>query len=142
VFGDDDRPHEPDEPDPESDLPDYEEEFTSVPEAPSVPDPAENLADGDVPRYVTAYFWRTVLVVDYAVAAVCIGPMFVYFRNDLSLGVPLTASGLVAFAYAYYLYRQFRAADERDGDDGTEEIVADEAGDADADAPAEPAADE
>ena len=141
MFGDDDRPHEPDEPDPESDLPDYEAEFTSVPEPPSVPDPSENLADGDVPRYVKAYFWRTVLVVDYAIAAVCLGPMFVYFRNDLSLGVPLTASGLVAFAYAYYLYRQFRAADGRD-DDGTEEPVADEAGNADADSPAEPTADE
>ncbi len=139
MFGDDDRPHEPDQPDPESDLTDYEEEFTSVPEAPSVPDPVENLGEGDAPTYVKEYFWRVVIVVDYAIAAVCIGPMFVYFENDPSLGVPLTASGVVAFAYAYYLYRQFRATDERERDDAGETDDADDAG---ADSPGEYAADE
>lgn len=143
MFGDDDRPHEPEEPDPESDLPDYEEEFTSVPEAPSVPDPSENLGEGDAPTYVKEYFWRVVIVVDYAIAAVCIGPMFLFFRNDLRVGGLLTASGVLAFAYAYYLYRQFRATDERERDEGDEMDEgrdADTAGDADVPSDPSPAA--
>ncbi len=108
MFGDDDRPHEPDEPDPESELTDYEEAFTDVPEAPSVPDPSENLS-GDAPTHVKEYFWRVVLVVDFAIAAVSLGPMFLYFEGDVRLGGALTVAGLVAFAYAYFLYRRFRA---------------------------------
>jgi hypothetical protein len=120
---------EPVEPDPEADLTDYEEELVDVPEPPeapappSVPDPSENLRDGDVPRYVRTYFWRTVLIVDYAIAAVAIGPMLAYFRGDLQLGAGLTASGLFAFGYAYVLYRRFqRASDAHDdaGDDAGE----------------------
>lgn len=107
---------EPAEPDPEADLTDYEEELVDVPEPPrapeppSVPDPTENLGDGDVPRYVRTYFWRTVLIVDYAIAAVAIGPMLAYFRGDLQLGAGVTASGLLAFGYAYLLYRRFERA--------------------------------
>lgn len=112
MFGDDDRPHEPDEPDPESDLPDYEEQLTSVPEAPAAPDPTENLPDGDVPNYVREYFWRTVLAVDYAIAAVSIGPMLIYFRGDLRLGAAVTTTGVLAFVYSYYLYRAFQATAE------------------------------
>lgn len=116
-----DRPHEPDEPDPEADLPDYEADLTSVPEAPAPPDPTESLGDVDVPDYVREYFWRTLLAVDYAVAAVCIGPMLVYFEGDVQLGAAVTATGLLAFAWAYYLYRAFRSAGE--------EAAADDAGD-------------
>lgn len=107
---------EPAEPDPEADLTDYEAELVDVPdppqapEPPSVPDPTENLRDGDVPRYVRTYFWRTVLIVDYAIAAVAIGPMLAYFRGDLQLGAGVTASGLFAFGYAYLLYRRFERA--------------------------------
>ena len=107
------RPHEPDEPDPEADLPDYETELPSVPEAPTAPDPTENLGEGEVSDYVREYFWRTLLAVDYAIAAVCIGPMVAYFEGDVRLGAAVTGTGLLAFVYAGYLYRAFRAASDR-----------------------------
>lgn len=125
MYGDDDSTDagesaEPVEPDPEAELTDYEEELVDVPEPPeapeppSVPDPSENLRDGDVPRYVRTYFWRTVLIVDYAIAAVAIGPMLAYFRGDLQLGAGVTASGVLAFGYAYFLYRGFQRASAAD----------------------------
>lgn len=143
MYGDDDPAEsaesaEPAEPDPEADLTDYEEELVDVPEPPaapeppSVPDPSENLRDGDVPQYVSAYFWRTVLIVDYAIAAVAIGPMLAYFRGDVQLGAGVTASGLLAFGYAYVLYRGFqRASDAHDDEDDAAE--ADDGEDADDD---------
>jgi hypothetical protein len=128
VYGDDESAESAEhaEPDPEADLPNYEEELVDVPEPPeapeppSVPDPAEGLRDVDVPDYVRTYFWRTVLVVDYALAAVSLGPMVAYFRGELRLGLGITASGVFAFGYAYLLYRQFQRAsaahDEGDGE--------------------------
>jgi hypothetical protein len=132
---------EPEEPDPEADLPDYESELVDVPEPPSAPDPTENLTDGDVPRYVSEYFWRTLLIVDYAIAAVAIGPMVAYFEGDLRLGAGITASGLFAFGYAYVLYRGFKRTSEAHDDSdaesgGTNADEADAAADRDADSAA------
>ena len=119
--------YEPEEYDPEADLPNPEEDLVSIPEAPSVeiPDPDH------VPRYVSGYFWKTVLVVNYGLFAVCLAPMLAYFRGEYQTATVLFLTGVGAFGYAYFLYRRFRRA--ADAENGTEGPADESAADADAD---------
>jgi hypothetical protein len=91
------REYDPEEkwPDPERDLPD-------IPDPPSPPPGAEPSPA------VRSAFWKAVIVVNYAVLAVCLGPMLAYFRGWVLLGAGVFASGLLAFGYAVLIYRGFR----------------------------------
>lgn len=95
--------------DPEEKWPDPERELPNVPEPPS--------PSGDPSPAVRTAFWKAVLVVNYAVLAVCLGPMLAYFRGQILLGTGAFASGLLAFGYALLIYRGFRRRD-RDDDRG------------------------
>lgn len=98
--------------DPEDRWPDPEDELATVPETPSPPPASEASAT------VASAFWKSVLVVNYAVFAVCFGPMLAYFRGQTLLGTGVFASGLLAFGYAYFVYRAFRRHDRDRGDVG------------------------
>lgn len=100
------------ESEPEERWPDPETELPNVPEAPSPPPASE------ASTVVQTAFWKSVLVVNYAVFAVCFGPMLIYFRGQTALGAGIFASGLLAFGYAYLIYRAFR---RRDRDDAPED---------------------
>jgi len=97
--------------DPEDRWPDPEQELPNVPEAPSPP------SESEAPTEVAAAFWKSVLVVNYALAAVALGPMLAYFRGRTLLGAGVFLSGLFAVGYAYLIYRTFR----RTRTDGTED---------------------
>lgn len=84
--------------DPESRLPDPEEELPSVPEPPD-PDPEE------VPDGLRFAFWWLVLVFNGALLALWLGVLFVVFEGNLDLGGRLLFVGGVLFAYGYYRYR-------------------------------------
>lgn len=75
----------------------------------------------DIDRETYSLFWRLVLVIDVALFAVAVGPMFVYFENDWSIGLPLTLLGLASFGYAVVQYRSHQArkaaASEADGEE-------------------------
>jgi len=88
--------------DPEEKWPDPERELPRVPEPPSTPSGTE-----PSPAVRTA-FWKAVVVVNYAVLAVSLGPLLAYFRGRVLLGTGLFASGLLAFGYALLIYRGFR----------------------------------
>lgn len=88
--------------DPEEKWPDPERELPNVPEPPSPSSGTE-----PSPAVRTA-FWKAVVVVNYAVLAVCLGAMLAYFRGRVLLGAGLFASGLLAFGYAVLIYRGFR----------------------------------
>ena len=68
--------------------------------------------DTDVDPAVRRTFWRLVVVVDVALLALALGPMFIYFRGDWETGGPLVALGAVALAYGVAVYRRYRADDE------------------------------
>jgi len=95
--------------DPEARWPDPERELPSIPEAPAPP-------DTEPATVVAVAFWKSVLVVNYAIFAVSFGPMLAYFRGETVLGAAIFVSGLLAFVYAVLIYRQFRRREE-DGDD-------------------------
>jgi hypothetical protein len=98
------------EDDPEERWPDPETELPNVPEAPEAPPASE------ASPTVAAAFWKSVLVVNYAVFAVCFGPMLIYFRGQTVLGASIFASGLFAFGYASLIYRAFRRRNREDDD--------------------------
>ncbi|WP_135363121.1 DUF7322 domain-containing protein [Halosimplex halophilum] len=109
-------------------------------DVPSVSIPGEDGADGgedagavdesdafdaDVDPEVSRTFWRLVLVFDVALFSIAVGPMFVYFWGDWSVGGPLTALGAVTFGYGVREYRAFRRSRAADSpepapDGGTE----------------------
>jgi hypothetical protein len=74
----------------------------------------------DIDRDTYSLFWRLVLVIDVALFAVAVGPMFIYFENDWSVGLPLTLLGLASFGYAVSQYRshQARKAAEQEAEAG------------------------
>ncbi|WP_256298877.1 DUF7322 domain-containing protein [Haloarchaeobius salinus] len=94
----------PGEPNPEEDLPDYEEELSPsirIPEAPSPP----STADVDAPAGLQRKFWVLVLVFNGALLGVSLGAMYVGFRGDWTLGSRLLAGGLVCFGYGVFRLR-------------------------------------
>lgn len=99
-------PDEPDEFDPERNLPGNLE----IPETPQPEVPEENLS-GEVPRV----FWASVILVNVALLTLSLGPMLIVFRGQWILGLSLVAVGVVALARTYQLYRKFEAT--RDGED-------------------------
>jgi hypothetical protein len=101
------------ETDPEERWPDPETELPTVPEPPSPPSTSE------ASTTVVAAFWKSVLVVNFAIFAVCFGPMLVYFRGRTLVGTGIFAVGVIAFGYAYFIYRAFRRRNQ--GDDATQE---------------------
>lgn len=110
MFGDDDEDYsdlskEPEElepsigPDPpEVDVPEVEDT------AKGMPTPGE-----DIDPDLYSLFWRLVIVLDVALFALAIGPLFIYFEGNWDVGGPLVALGLVSFAYAVSQYRSYRA---------------------------------
>jgi hypothetical protein len=124
VVGDeDDNPHEPDEYDPEADLPDPENDLVSTPSIPEPPEAPEVMPASEAPDYVRNYFWKAVLVANYARFGVTVGPMLLFFEADYYRGGILFVTGAAAFGYLAVVVRRFRerSAEERakaENDDG------------------------
>ena len=114
--------HEPDEWDPEAEFRDPDSDSITIPE---VSTPAS-----EVPKEVARPFWTIVLVLNVAIFFVSLGPMLLYFRGDVEIGLSLIAAGLVLFAMAYRRYRRFQQtlssrdedANETTDDPGTTEM--------------------
>jgi len=96
---------------PEVDVPEVDETDKEM------PTPGE-----DIDRETYSLFWRLVLVIDVALFAVAVGPMFIYFENDWNVGLPLFLLGLASFGYAVSEYRSHqarKAAEKNEETDGT-----------------------
>lgn len=109
--------------DPDPDLPDLGPDVPSV-DIPSVDTAsAESLGAGeDVDSETFRTFWRLVVVMDVALLALAVGPMFVYFRGNWQRGLLLVAFGLTVGLYGvgkYRSYRDGRSAEESATDDET-----------------------
>ncbi|MCU4800213.1 hypothetical protein OB920_07510 [Halobacteria archaeon HArc-gm2] len=76
------------------------------------PDPPSPTGAGEVDPEIRNLFWRLVLVFNVAIAALALGPMLIYFRGALELGLQVTAGGALTFAYGVFRYRRFRATDD------------------------------
>jgi hypothetical protein len=134
VFGDeDDTPHEPDEYDPEADLPDPENDLVSTPSIPEAPEAPEVMPASEAPDYVRNYFWKAVLVANYALFGVTVGPMLMFFEADYYRGGVLFVTGAAAFGYLAFVVRRFRErsaeerakeAEEEDHDADADEVEA------------------
>lgn len=101
----------------EPDPPSLGPEVPSV-DVPTVESPGELDGDGteegeeftgDVDADVARTFWRLVVVIDVGIAALALGPMFVYFEGDWQRGLILTAFGLAVLAYGVKTYRRYKA---------------------------------
>lgn len=117
----------PGEPDPEEDLPDYEEELSPsvrIPEAPSPP----STADVDAPAELQRKFWVLVLVFNGALLGVSLGAMYVGFRGNWYLGSRLLAAGAVCFLYGVFRLRTWDlpTGDGSAAADGGEDAAADD----------------
>jgi hypothetical protein len=112
--------------DAEPDPPDLGPDAPSV-DAPSVGDTSDSLTPPeDVDPEIRRTFWQLVVVVDVALLALSLGPMFIYFEGDVRRGLLLIAFGVAVSAYGVRKYRNYRAG--RDD--------ADEASDSDSATPA------
>lgn len=115
-------PHEPDEPDPEAGLTDYEAELAPSVDVPEAPSP-RNTAETEVPTDLLRKFWVLVLAFNAALLAGSLGAMYVLFRGDWSLGGRLLLAGAVCLLYGLYRLRTWDP--RRDDADAAEEPVAD-----------------
>lgn len=96
---DSDHEYEPAVPDPEADLPDYEEELPSIPD---VRQPGEDAADA--PPGLVLTFWGLVLVFNIALMALALGAMFVLIAGRLTIGGNFLFVGALLGAYGLYRY--------------------------------------
>ncbi|MDZ7729981.1 MAG: hypothetical protein U5K37_01690 [Natrialbaceae archaeon] len=103
---DDPSPHEPDEYDPEADLPDPEHELVSIPEV--------STDEGDVPQDLLLTFWIMVAVLNVAIMAIAVGLILLVFGYDLVTSLGLVGGGLVLAGLAYRRYRSFRIDSDDD----------------------------
>lgn len=101
---DDEREHEPDEYDPEADLPDPEEELAPSIEIPEAPEP---MPESEAPDEIFRIFWWVVIVVNVGILALSLGAMVWFFEGMATWGVRLIAAGVIALGYAYLRYRIF-----------------------------------
>ena len=89
------------------------------PAPPSVgDDPAEAVeleADDAVDEVLHRTFWGAVIAIDVAMAAIPLGLLLIYARDDRALGGLALAVGAVAAGAAVRCYRTFRA-DRRNGE--------------------------
>jgi hypothetical protein len=123
--GTDDGPEwwEDPEPDPPSlgpEIPSVDIPEVEVPGTDSDPDSVE--AGVDVDAETAKGFWRLVLVVDVALLALALGPMFIYFQGDWRRGGMFIGLGALASLYGIARVREFRAAGEETTDDETESV--------------------
>lgn len=103
-------PDEPDEFDPDSVGP-------SVPEVPDVePDLEETFADVDeIDDELLTAFWGAAVFLNVAIAALAIGLMLVYFRDDWGTGGGALVVGTVASIFAARFYFGYdRGRDDED----------------------------
>lgn len=113
----------------EATLPHEEFDGSSVgPDVPSIDvddlDKSTRLEDVDADPQTAGLFWRLVLVFDVALFALVAGPALWYFDDRRTLGVRLTALGLIAFGYGVYKLRTRETGDGEstagdEADDGT-----------------------
>lgn len=73
------------------------------------PDPPSPTGSGEVDPEIRNLFWRLVLVFNVAIATLALGPMLIYFRGALELGLQVTLAGALTFTYGVFRYRRFRA---------------------------------
>ncbi|WP_416839042.1 hypothetical protein [Haloferax sp. DFSO52] len=98
----------------------------------------------DVDPEVSRLFWASVIFANIGLAGVTVGPMLIYFRGDVMLGLALMLFGVGAFVRVYQTYQKFQnrerpddeadsAEDETGSNDESEETPAadDAASDAD-----------
>ncbi|SFR47401.1 DUF7322 domain-containing protein [Halogeometricum limi] len=111
----DDWPDEPDEENPEDRWGDPERDLVNVPavELPS----SEPTEVTDVDEELQRAFWATVVLVNVAVAGISLGAMLLYFRGQLLVGGGAMLVGALAFARAYYFYREFQKSNDGDSAD-------------------------
>jgi len=101
---DDESEHEPDEYDPEADLPDPEEELAPSVEIPEAPEP---MPESEAPDEIVRIFWWVVIVVNVGLLALSVGVMVWFFEGMATWGLRLIAVGGIALGYAYLRYRLF-----------------------------------
>lgn len=66
----------------------------------------------DIDPETYGLFWRLVVVVDVALIALALGPMFIYFEGNWDVGGPLVALGVVSLGYGYVRYRHHEPPSE------------------------------
>lgn len=71
----------------------------------------------DVDRETFRAFWGAVVMVNVGLFCVAIGPMLVYFRDQVAVGGGLVLVGLVAFAQAYRTYRNYVDGEDEERDE-------------------------
>lgn len=101
---DDEREYEPDEYDPEADLPDPEEELAPSIDIPEAPEP---MPESEAPDEIFRIFWWVVIVVNVGILALSLGAMIWFFEGMATWGFRLVAVGVIALGYAYLRYRIF-----------------------------------
>ena len=113
----------PDEPEtgwpnePSTGWPDEPGEFDPKSMGPDVPSPPER-GEASNPEAVQL-FWKLVVVFNFALLALSIGPMFAVFQGQWDLGLQIFFVGVLAFSYGTFRYYRFR--DKKDEDDGSEQ---------------------
>lgn len=95
--------------DPADRFPGEPEEFDPDSLGPDVPEPPDPVGTADPEAAST--FWKLVVVFDVAIFALSLGPMFVFFRGQVELGLQIFAVGLFAFGYGVVRYQRFRVED-------------------------------
>jgi hypothetical protein len=83
----------------------------------------------DIDPETYGLFWRLVVVVDVALIALALGPMFIYFEGDWDVGAPLVGLGLVSLGYGYLRYRHHEIPSEDEETTGSPASESDETGD-------------
>lgn len=126
--------HEPEEYDPESELRDPDADGPTIPEvgrpgvdAPSVEIPSVDTDEIDVPGPIQRDFWLLVVVLKVAVPLSAAGVMLFAFEYDRSYWLPCLLAGLALFALSARRYARFRELVERTHDESAGQAPEDDA---------------
>lgn len=107
-------PEEPEEFDPEKRWGSPEFDLPNVPDAPT-----PTLGESDAAPRIKKTFWASVIFANLALFGLTVGPMVLFFREDLTLGGVLLAVGAFSAFRTWSTYVSFRDREEAD-DAGTD----------------------